>query len=53
MVELAAKLLVDVAKGECSMSDCGCEFEAKNKAQRKVLRILFLVNAAMFSLSLA
>ncbi len=30
------------------MSDCGCEFEAKNKAQRKVLRILFAVNAAMF-----
>lgn len=30
------------------MSDCGCEFEAKNKAQRKVLRILFAINAAMF-----
>jgi len=30
------------------MSDCGCEFEAKNKAQRKILRILFAVNAAMF-----
>ncbi len=30
------------------MSDCGCEFEAKNKAQRKVLRILFVVNATMF-----
>lgn len=30
------------------MSDCGCEFEAKNKAQRKVLRILFVLNAVMF-----
>lgn len=30
------------------MSDCGCKFEAKNKAQRKILRILFAVNAAMF-----
>ncbi|AFY92841.1 cation transporter [Chamaesiphon minutus] len=30
------------------MSDCGCQFEAKNKAQRKVLRILFAANAAMF-----
>jgi cation diffusion facilitator family transporter len=30
------------------MSDCGCQFEAQNKAQRKVLRILFALNAAMF-----
>lgn len=30
------------------MSDCGCQFEAKNKAQRKVLKILFALNAAMF-----
>ncbi|MBN8560161.1 MAG: cation transporter [Leptolyngbya sp. UWPOB_LEPTO1] len=30
------------------MSDCGCEFEAKNKAQRQVLKILFAANAAMF-----
>ncbi|CAN1209182.1 hypothetical protein TUMEXPCC7403_03100 [Tumidithrix helvetica PCC 7403] len=29
------------------MSDCGCEFEAKNKAQRKVLRVLFAIDAAM------
>jgi cation diffusion facilitator family transporter len=30
------------------MSDCGCQFEAKNKAQRKILRVLFALNAAMF-----
>jgi cation diffusion facilitator family transporter len=30
------------------MADCGCQFESKNKAQRKVLKILLAVNAAMF-----
>ncbi|CAN1209180.1 Cation transporter [Tumidithrix helvetica PCC 7403] len=30
------------------MSGCDCKFEAKNKAQRKVLRVLFAINAAMF-----
>lgn len=30
------------------MADCGCEFEAKNQAQRRVLAILLGVNAAMF-----
>ena len=30
------------------MSDCGCQFEAKNKKQRKVLQILFVINAVMF-----
>ncbi|ABE48679.1 cation transporter [Methylobacillus flagellatus] len=30
------------------MSDCGCEFEAKNNAELKVLRILLGINAAMF-----
>jgi cation diffusion facilitator family transporter len=30
------------------MSDCGCQFEAKNRQQRQVLRILFAVNAVMF-----
>lgn len=30
------------------MSDCGCEFEARNKAERKVLLALLLINATMF-----
>lgn len=30
------------------MSDCGCEFEARNKAERKVLLALLLINAVMF-----
>lgn len=34
------------------MSDCGCQFEAKNKAQRKILRILFAANAAMFAIGI-
>ncbi len=34
------------------MADCGCQFEAKNKAQRKVLRILFALNGSMFLIGL-
>lgn len=30
------------------MSDCGCEFEAKNKAERKVLLALLAINGVMF-----
>lgn len=30
------------------MSDCGCEFEARDKSQRKVLIALLAINAAMF-----
>jgi Co/Zn/Cd efflux system component len=30
------------------MSDCGCQVEAKNVQQRKTLRILLLINLAMF-----
>lgn len=30
------------------MSGCGCEFEIKNKDQRKVLKQLLLINAVMF-----
>ena len=30
------------------MSDCGCEIEANDKAQRKVLRWLLAINALMF-----
>lgn len=30
------------------MSDCGCEMEAKNAAQRKALRWLLAINATMF-----
>lgn len=30
------------------MSDCGCEIEANNAAQRKVLRWLLAINALMF-----
>lgn len=30
------------------MSDCGCHIEAKNAAERKTLRILFLINGTMF-----
>ncbi|HIK16998.1 MAG TPA: cation transporter [Leptolyngbyaceae cyanobacterium M33_DOE_097] len=30
------------------MADCGCEMEAKNAAERKTLRLLMAVNAAMF-----
>ncbi|NJO20383.1 MAG: cation transporter [Spirulinaceae cyanobacterium RM2_2_10] len=32
------------------MSDCGCQLEAKNAAQRRVLGLLLVVNAAMFVL---
>lgn len=31
------------------MSDCGCNVEAENAAQRKVLRYLLAVNATMFA----
>ena len=30
------------------MSDCGCEFEARNNAERKVLIALLAINASMF-----
>lgn len=30
------------------MSDCGCEFEAKNQAERRVLYALLGINASMF-----
>ena len=30
------------------MSDCGCEFEIKNKSQARVLKQLLLINAVMF-----
>jgi len=30
------------------MSDCGCEFEARNRAERRVLVALLSINAAMF-----
>lgn len=30
------------------MSDCGCEFEARNRAERKVLIALLAINASMF-----
>lgn len=30
------------------MSDCGCEFEAQNEAERATLRLLLVINAAMF-----
>ncbi|MCG9889805.1 MAG: cation transporter [Thermosynechococcaceae cyanobacterium MS004] len=30
------------------MSDCGCHIEAQNAAERKTLRILLLINGAMF-----
>ncbi len=30
------------------MSDCGCEFEARNKAERKVLIALLAINGSMF-----
>lgn len=32
------------------MSDCGCEFEARNEAERKTLRVLLYINAFMFML---
>lgn len=32
------------------MSDCGCEFEAQNEAERKTLRVLLSINAFMFVL---
>ncbi|MDY6939104.1 MAG: cation transporter [Cyanobacteriota bacterium] len=30
------------------MSDCGCQIEAKNATQRKVLRYLLIINATLF-----
>jgi len=30
------------------MTDCGCEFEAENDEQRKTLRVVLAINAAMF-----
>ena len=30
------------------MSDCGCEFEAKNQAERRVLIALLAINGVMF-----
>ena len=30
------------------MSDCGCEFEARNEAERRVLTTLIAINAVMF-----
>ena len=30
------------------MTDCGCELEADSESQRKTLRIVLLINAAMF-----
>ena len=32
------------------MSDCGCEIEAKNAAQRKILGYLLIINGIMFLL---
>ncbi len=32
------------------MSDCGCEFEARNEAERKTLKALLYINASMFVL---
>lgn len=32
------------------MTDCGCEFEAKNQAERRTLRLLLVINAVMFLL---
>jgi cation diffusion facilitator family transporter len=37
---------------EATMSDCGCHMEAKNKAERKTLRILLLLNSTMFVLGI-
>ncbi|MDH5394338.1 MAG: cation transporter [Gammaproteobacteria bacterium] len=34
------------------MSDCGCEFEIKDKTQARVLKQLLLINAVMFLLEL-
>lgn len=33
---------------ESFMSDCGCEFEAENEAQRSTLRVVLVINAVMF-----
>jgi cation diffusion facilitator family transporter len=35
------------------MTDCGCEFEARTRAELKVLRTLLGINAAMFVVELA
>lgn len=35
------------------MADCGCHLEIKNAAQRRTLRALLMVNAAMFGLEVA
>jgi len=35
------------------MSGCGCELEAKSKAELRVLRILLAINAVMFFIELA
>ncbi|MEJ5301324.1 MAG: cation transporter [Thermodesulforhabdaceae bacterium] len=35
------------------MADCGCEFEAKTKAELRVLRILLGINAVMFAVEFA
>lgn len=35
------------------MSDCGCEIEAKNAAQRKTLGYLLIINGSMFLLEMA
>ncbi len=34
------------------MAECGCEFEAKNREQRRTLVILLLINAVMFVVEL-
>lgn len=34
------------------MSDCGCQVEARNAAQRRTLRILLAVNGLMFGLEI-
>lgn len=35
------------------MSECGCQLEAKNAAQRKALFFLLIINGAMFALEIA
>lgn len=34
------------------MTDCGCELEGENDAQRKTLRVVLAINSAMFCIEL-
>jgi Co/Zn/Cd efflux system component len=38
---------------EAVMTDCGCELEGENDAQRKTLRVVLAINSAMFCIELA